>query len=61
MESCCLFLEEDQVEPSGKEQIAITKSIALPCIFSLLIEDASAESVAVDAQAVCCSVEGGFA
>lgn len=61
MEGCCLLLEEDEVEPSCQEEIAITKCIAFPCVLSLLIEYSSAESVAVDAEAVGCSVEGGFA
>lgn len=61
MQGCWIFLEENEVEPSSQQQIAIAQRIAFPGVLSLLIKDPSAESIAINAKTISRRMEGRLA
>jgi hypothetical protein len=60
MQSRWLFLEKNEVEPSGQQQVAVAESIALSRILASLVKNAPAEAVPVDAETVGGSIEERF-
>lgn len=57
IESHWLFLEEYEIEPSGKDEVTIAKGIAITGILSKFVEYASAEAISIYSETVGGSME----